>query len=182
LKQLVRTAAALPGRKLQIALWHRLEPWITEAREGVTGPAEPGELPASTRTEVARLRALVATCLGHLAARLEATLAPALGRARKNWETVDHLVVIDAPLGAALKAARRELQAAAKAEDRAAAAVALEGLLTLEAATGLTALTERRLSSLIRLRVRSKDHDLLPGGRPFLDLGAALAEAAHAWA
>ena len=60
-------------------------------------------------------------------------------------------------------------------------AVALEGLIALEAACGLTALTEGRLSALIRLRVRTREDDLLPEGRPFLDLGAALAEAATAW-
>jgi hypothetical protein len=32
------------------------------------------------------------------------------------------------------------------------------------------------------MRVRGADADLLPGGRPFLDVGAALAEAARAWA
>jgi hypothetical protein len=61
------------------------------------------------------------------------------------------------------------------------AAVALEGLLALEAACGLTTLAERRLSSLIRLRLRGRERDILPAGRPFLDLGAAFAEAARAW-
>jgi hypothetical protein len=33
----------------------------------------------------------------------------------------------------------------------------------------------------VRARLRSDDTDLLPEGRPFLDLGAALAQAARAW-
>jgi hypothetical protein len=52
----------------------------------------------------------------------------------------------------------------------------------LEAACGLTTLAERRLSSVIRLRLRSDDQELLPAGRPFLDLGAAISEAARVWA
>ena len=79
----------------------------------------------------------------------------------------------------ALASTRHTLERAAVRPDPV-GAVALEGLLALEAARGLAALAEQRLSSLIRLRVRQTD-ELLPGGRPFLDLGAAIAEAARAW-
>jgi hypothetical protein len=125
----------------------------------------------------------VAACLEGLAQRAEKALRPALARARQNWEQVDSLEIVDRPMAGSLAEARRHLQAAASGEGNhpAVCAVAVEGLLVLEAATGLTSLTERRLSSLIRLRVRLSE-DLLPEGRPFLDLGKALAEAAHAWA
>jgi hypothetical protein len=182
LKQLVRTAAALPGRKLDVALWQRLEPWnrALAGEEGAGGAAPPDELPAETRKEVARLRVLVAGCLSALAGRAEEVLGPALARARTSWDTVDDLVIVDGALAATLTAAGKQLEAAAS-QDGPVAAAAMEGLLALEAARGITSLAERRLSALIRLRVRSPQGELLPGGRPFLDLGAALAEAARAW-
>jgi hypothetical protein len=187
LQELVRTAAGLPGRKLEVALWQRLGPWETTPSPR-SETVESGDDPDTARPEVARLRAVVAACLERLAARIDETLVPALRRARKSWDRVDDLVIVDPPLAAALAAARRQLESAAAAGEGAqggpVAAVALEGLLALETAAGLAALAERRLSTLIRLRVRSPgcDGELLPGGRPFLDLGAALAEVAHSWA
>jgi hypothetical protein len=124
---------------------------------------------------------VVAATLSRLARQTEEALAPALVRARQSWDRSDDLTIIDGPLAGALAEARRELQAAAAGSDPTAAAVALEGLLAVEAGSGLAALAERRLPALIRLRVRSRG-ELLPGGRPFLDLGAALQEAAQAWA
>jgi hypothetical protein len=183
LKQLVRTAAALPGRKLEVALWHRLEPWSTALppKDGAPDPGPPEELPATTRSEIVRLRAVVAACLQRLARQTEEALAPALARARQSWDRFDALVIVDPPLAAALAETRRQLEAAARSTDAPVAAVAIEGLLAVEAASGLTALAENRLAALIRLRVRGKG-ELLPDGRPFLDLGAALEEAAQAWA
>jgi hypothetical protein len=179
LNKLVRAAAALPGPRLDVALWQRLEPWSAAGPD----PGEPGEIPAETRREIALLRGQVGGCLEGLAQRAEKALRTALARARQNWEQVDSMVIVDPPMAGALGDARRRLQAAASREGAhpAVAAVALEGLLVMEAATGLTSLAERRLSSLIRLRVRQSE-DLLPEGRPFLDLSRALAEAAHAWA
>ena len=60
-------------------------------------------------------------------------------------------------------------------------AVALEGLLAIDLAIALVRLFERRLAALLRLRLRSATPELLPEGRPFLDLGRALHEAAEAW-
>ena len=60
-------------------------------------------------------------------------------------------------------------------------AIALEGLLAVDASVALVRLFERRLASLLRLRLRSATPDLLPEGRPFLDLGRALHEVAGAW-
>ncbi len=141
-------------------------------------------MPADVLREIAGLRGLVSHCLQRLAARIEDKLGAALAEARRAWDQADSVTIVDADLGRTLGDARRKLGAAAAAtgpERRALAAVGLEGLLALEAACGLTTLAERRLSSVIRLRLRAQDEDLLPGGRPFLDLSAAFAEAARAW-
>lgn len=61
------------------------------------------------------------------------------------------------------------------------AAVALEGLLVLDTAVSLVRLFESRLASLLRLRRRSATPELLPEGRPFLDLAGALRELAEVW-
>ena len=180
LKELVRAAASLPGPKLDIPLWASIR--------AIDLDAAPGDPPAPVRPDVAReiavLRGLVASCLHRLAQRIEEKLAAALAEARRAWDQADSVAIVDADLGRALADARRKLGAAAGAgpDQRALAAVALEGLLVLEAACGLTTLAERRLSSVIRLRLRSDDQELLPAGRPFLDLGAAISEAARIWA
>ena len=137
------------------------------------------------RKEIATLRAMVASCLLRLSERVDEKLAAALAEARRAWDQADSVTIVDPDLGRALADARRKLGAAvasASSGSRALAAVALEGLLALEAACGLTTLAERRLSSVIRIRMRAPEQDLLPDGRPFLDLGAAFAEAARAWA
>jgi hypothetical protein len=99
----------------------------------------------------------------------------------RSWEKIDDLSIVDEQLAALLAEARRALVAAARGPARL-RAVAFEGLLALDAARGLTTLAEHGLASLIRLRVRAGDEELMPDGRPFLDIGAALAEAARAWA
>lgn len=178
LQQLVEAAASLPGPKLDVALWRRL------ADRSGTFPAAPGaesdDSSAEIRGEVVRLRAQVAACLDRLAQRADEVLGPALASARQAWERVDDLVIVDSRTVAALTECRHALEAA---QTRAGAmgAVAVEGLLALEAARGLIALAERRLSALIRLRGTFVEAELLPGGRPFLDLGQALAEAARTW-
>jgi hypothetical protein len=42
-------------------------------------------------------------------------------------------------------------------------------------------LLERRFAGVVRLRLRSERTELLVDGRPFLDVAAALSEAARAW-
>src|SRR6185369_3560729 len=116
-----------------------------------------------------------------LAARLDAVLPPVLAQPWRQWDTIDNLKIVDEDLSATLARTRRALLAATRGPGRL-RAVGFEGLLALDAARGLTTLAERGLASLIRLRVRAGEEDLMPDGRPFLDLGAALAEAARAWA
>jgi hypothetical protein len=191
LKQLVQAASSLSGPKLDTALWRRLEPWSAGLpQKPDAGPSQPDELPADTRLEMNRLRALVATSLATMAQKVEDRLGPILAGARQAWDKVDNHDLCDRSFDATLDGVRRTLQAAASGASAARGAgdasgplagVALEGLLALETARALVALAERRLSSLIRLRVQDSEQ-LLPGGRPFLDLGAAIAEAARAWA
>ena len=130
----------------------------------------------------ADLRRDVAWILARLARRADAALATGLGRAGQSWEQVDALAIVDHQIEGDLAVTRRRLAAAAHvAAPAAQRAVALEGLLAVDAAIALARLFERRLASLLRLRLRSSTRDLLPQGRPFLDLGAALHEAAEAW-
>lgn len=139
---------------------------------------------AAARAEITRLRGMVAACLDALARAINQRLAPAIEGAHRAWEKVDDLSIVDPILAATVSETRRALHRAAAAtgpSGRPVAAVAIEGLLALDSACGLTGLAERRLSSLIRLRVRSADPALLPQGRPFLDLGRAIAEVAREW-
>jgi hypothetical protein len=169
LKQLVQTAAALPGPKIELMPWDHLAA-LGDATSDASAPLDP-----------VRLRVMVGQTLAALARRIDQVLPGALARARQAWDKIDDLTIVDEELAATLAATRAALVAATGGSPQQ-RAVALEGLLALDAARGLAGLAERGFASLIRLRVRGKDDELLPQGRPFLDLGAALAEAARAWA
>jgi len=58
----------------------------------------------------------------------------------------------------------------------------VEALLTIDTTVALLTLVEKRMATLVRLRLRSETPELVPQGRPFLDVAAALQEAARAWA
>jgi hypothetical protein len=191
LKQLVDTAASLGGPRLETALWRRLESFSSALPSPPEqGPAASAEqVSPSERAEITRLRALVASSLQALARELDQTLAQALATARQAWEKVDSQALIDPTLDASLGVARRALELAVVKPDPV-GAVALEGITVLEVARGLVALAEQRMSSLIRLRLQQAQaavgapeaEALLPGGRPFLDLSAAIAEVGRTWA
>jgi len=128
------------------------------------------------------LRPAIASLLGRMARRAEEALALSLKRATEAWEQADAFVVIDIDLEGEIMVMRRRLAAAAAPAALAARrAVALEGLLAVDASVALTRLFERRFATLLRLRMRSNTPELLPDGRPFLDLGRALREVAEAW-
>jgi hypothetical protein len=128
------------------------------------------------------LRPAIASLLGRMARRAEEALALSLKRATEAWEQADAFVVIDIDLEGEIMVMRRRLAAAAAPAVLAARrAVALEGLLAVDASVALTRLFERRFATLLRLRMRSNTPELLPDGRPFLDLGRALREVAEAW-
>jgi hypothetical protein len=158
--------------------------YLPPVRLPAAPPASEGAQPldGGARAEIARLRALVAGGMDALARSLEQQFGPAIETARKAWERADDVTIVDRSLALMLTDTRRALYRATAAPHRAVRAVALEGLLAFDAACGLTGLAERRLSALIRLRVSSEETTLMPGGRPFLDLGRALGEAAREWA
>lgn len=144
-------------------------------RRRTRGPAlaEHAVAPAVLRR---RLRQLLA----ELAARVDETLPETLAQAEQAWDQVDALRVVDRMLADEVRALRTAARALQADEAPAARALGLEAQLTLDAAIGLVSLVERRLATLVRLRLRAGG-GLLPDGRPFLDIGAALHEAARRW-
>ena len=143
---------------------------------------EPSAGPAPARPERDDLRPAIAALLKRLAARTEPALAACLERSREKWDQADALSVIDAEVAEEIAALRRKLTAGTEpASSAGRRAIALEGLLVVDATVALVRLFERRLAPLLRLRLRSTTPDLLPDGRPFLDLGQALHEVAEAW-
>src|SRR5581483_1847801 len=101
--------------------------------------------------------------------------------AARAWDQADTFSAIDGDAEAEIAALRRRLTAAARDGEGARRATALEGLLAVDTAVALVRLFERRLATLLRLRLRSATPDLLPDGRPFLDLARALDQLAEAW-
>lgn len=191
-------AAALPGSRAA-------DRGDATALPAAVAAALPAIDNSHVNCDVGSLRARVGAILNALAWRIDEGLPAALASAPQAWDRVDHLLTFfDPPLISHIGEVRRALEAAAASPPAAAhgdgdpglpgttgitgggvaarRATGIEGLLVLEAACGLARLCEQRLSSLIRLRVRSGDEQLLPGGRPFLDVAAALKEAARAWA
>ena len=164
LERLVDTARALRGDKHQVPP-ATLAPCATEV--------------AGADVDARALRGRLGQLLLTLAERLEPALIAALRHAAVAWDAFDEVAVMEPEL-------RREatlIASAAAALEREAEpsrrAIGLEVRLTLAAALGLVDLIERRLAMLVRLRVQSDERSLLPGYRPFLDVAAALAEAAR---
>jgi hypothetical protein len=158
------------------------------ANDATSAAASTTDTPAPV-PDRAVLRCRVGALLAALAARIEPALRECMERAMRAWDQVDNLTLVDASARAEAERLRRDwrrLHRAAidgrTAEPCADTAAALEALLTIDAALGLASLLERRMATLARLRLRSPDPNLLPDGRPFLDLAAALAEAARGWA
>jgi hypothetical protein len=155
--------------------------WAEELARAAAQPAWSAPLRGAD-VSPADLRREVGALLARLARRVDDALAAALARAASAWEQVDALTMIDAELESEVASTRLRLaRAAHPTAPSGQRAVALEGLLAVVAAVALARLCERRMASLLRLRLRSPASELLPAGRPFLDLGAALHEAAEAW-
>jgi hypothetical protein len=134
------------------------------------------------RAKPDELRPAIASLLARVARRVEPALIAVLERASAAWDQADAFSVIDAELEVEIAATRWHLTTSAGAEAPASArAIALEGLLAVDASIALVRLFELRLAALLRLRLRSATPELLPEGRPFLDLGRALREVAEAW-
>lgn len=156
--------------------------WAEELARAAAGPDGSDGSARLDAVSTVDLRRAISAVLRRLACRADETLAAALARVAQAWEQVDALAMIDEELEGEVARVRRQLAAAAHPGVAAAQrAVALEGLLAIDASVALARLCERRMASLLRLRLRSPARELMPGGRPFLDLGAAFHEAAEAW-
>jgi hypothetical protein len=151
--------------------------------------------PGDRRDRVARgaslapteLRLRVHELLAELARRIDAALPETLARADRAWDQVDALRIRDAAVEREARTLAHVARSFQDADEAATRALGLEAQLTLDAALDLVALFERRLATLVRLQLRAdaahdRDAALLPEGRPFLDLGAALHETARRWA
>jgi hypothetical protein len=119
--------------------------------------------------------------IAELATRTEPALQNALSRATNAWDQADAVSIVDDAFSARTDGLKAECWQAAASGQPGARAAAVESLLAFDAALGLVTLVERRLATLIRLHVAGGG-ELLPQGRPFLDVAAALTEAARGWA
>lgn len=127
------------------------------------------------------LRERLGRLLLSLSQRLDPVLISALEHAAVAWDAFDAVSVMEPALrrdAAFIAAAAAALEREA---DPARRAIGMEVRVALASALGLIDLVERRLAMLVRLRVQSGNAALLPGQRPFLDVAAALAEAARGW-
>jgi len=129
----------------------------------------------------AALRARTANLLAALADRAATTLPEALARTHQAWDQADAFAILDAELRADAIELRRAAAASAQADEASTRAAGVEARLLVDAAVGLATLLERRFAALVRLRLRSATPELIVDGRPFLDVAAALAEAARRW-
>lgn len=139
--------------------------------------AEEAEAPAP-----ATLRARAAALVAALGARVEAALPAALARALEAWDQADAFEILDGELRGEAAAVRGGAAALAASDDPAARAAGVETRLFVDAAFGLVSLLERRFAAVVRLRLRSATPELFAEGRPFLDVAAALGDAARRWA
>lgn len=156
--------------------------------------------PAKRGISLHELKTRVRELIAELARRVDQALPETLAHAHHAWDQVDAMKLIDKSVDDEVRALVRQAALLEADEDSAERrALGLEGRLTIEAAVGLVALVEQRLATLVRVRLRGvrldgANHEddatpnverlterLLPGGRPFLDLGAALHETARRW-
>ena len=151
--------------------------------DGITPVPGEGAAPVEAiDLQIRILRTTVADLFRAVAARVELVLPPALVEARRAWDKADEVNVFDDDLRTAFARARAVLHDGQQAPSTALRAVALESVLALRAVGALVDLIEQRLVVLIRLQVRTYGPELLPAGRPFLDIAAALSDAARRWA
>jgi hypothetical protein len=120
--------------------------------------------------------------LRYLAARLDHELPLALTRAVSAWDHFDAVCLLDGVAERSATELRLGCTHLLGSEDASLRARGIEIALTVDTASRLVRLIERRLAALVRLRSRASDDALLPEGRPFLDLAAALEETARLWA
>jgi len=167
LEQIVETSRSLAG-----------PPLLSEAASTPRAPAvvrlDTAALPANTAADARPAQQELVVFLRALADTLEPALLTALERAGHAWDQVDAARLLD-------DATRERAARVIGAWRKVGGAPAMLAVLTVHAALDLATLVDRRLASLVRLRLRSVPDDLLPGGRPFLDVARALRETARRW-
>jgi len=166
LERLVDTARALPGERRPV-------PPLPSA--GFAAELDAAGVDADA------LRGRLGRLFAELANRLEPALTEALQHAAVAWDAFDKVAVMDPALHRDATWIATVAAALERADDPARRALGMEVRIALASALGLIDLIERRLAMLVRLRSQSSDSSLLPGQRPFLDVAAALAEAARGW-
>lgn len=172
LDTLVAQIRTLPGEHLELSL----------PRAAVKPSALPAVMAAASEpVELARVRARTAALLAALAQRVEEAVPAALHLAQTAWDQVDAFAILDDDLRAATASLSLVADALSADADTIVRAAGVEARLAIDAAVGLVALVERRFASLLRLRLRSSNPELIVDGRPFLDVAAALAEASRRW-
>lgn len=168
---------ALPGAPIATPalapLPQRKNPW----RPSGAGEPAPEALPTTEG-----VRRHVRNTLARMANLVDARLPEALRSATWAWEQTGSMALLDDETLEMLMLARQDLRYAVLMGEPAVVALATEGLWALRTAFAVISLLETRLPSLIRLRTRMEDRDLMPHGRPFLDLAPALHELARRWA
>lgn len=167
LQRLLEAARALPDERDEVELP------VVPVGEPIPSDASP---PAPEE-----LRRGVGELLLELARRTEPALEESLRTAMRAWDQADALTVLDAELRAQVDELAARARTACWAEDPGTRAAGTEALLAINAAVGLVALVERRLATFIRLRIGGGG-DLFCDDRPFLDIAAALRDAARGWA
>jgi len=168
LQQLVDTARSLPGDRVSL-------PLVSVPPAG--DPAEGQDLP-----DMRVLRRQLGMILADLARVLEPEMVRAMSQAMRSWDQADAVNVLSPMITERIQKHRAlwlKLRGSSTPGDDAAA---VEALLTIDTTVALLTLVEKRMATLVRLRLRSETPELVPQGRPFLDVAAALQEAARAWA
>ena len=151
--------------------------WLATQR-----PQDLSSTPQLSAVQLRALRQRLSALLFTLSQRLQPALSDALRQAAVAWDSFDTVSVLDAALRTEAQALAMAAVQLERTHDAAQRAAGLELRIALTSALGLVDLCERRLATLVRLRVQSPQRSLLPAGRPFIDIAAALAEAARGWA
>jgi hypothetical protein len=164
LQQLVEQIRALPGEPTDLGL-----------------PRAAAGAPTAETLTAAALRRRVAAWLTEVAGHVDAVLPTQLARAAQAWDQADDFALGDEQTRAEAGRLRAAADALAAGQDPDARAAGVEARLAVDSVSGLLSLVERRFAGVVRLRLRSATPELLPEGRPFIDVAAALTEAARAW-
>jgi len=175
LTELYERAKALPGERRDLCrVIPKAAPQLADTDD---------DLAVAHAPRLKLLRERTARWVADVAARSEEPLLTAMSSALGQWDQVDAMELFDHAAQVERKDLARMWSAFASETKGSAAlnAAAVEALTVLDAVSDLLQLMERRLATFIRLRLSSDEPELSVGGRPFLDIAAALQETAEAF-